>query len=147
MTKYRLNIKYPIEEDCGQFFVKLFKFDKLPLEIKQGGYPDLNRVEICYDLKRYTLECPESWIEEIKDSEFEKWFDGEIYTEGLDIESDEDKRVKQWCKDTWQASQENRDLLYKGLIQHVTNLINNWTDGTYKHIKKELDKIKNTINN
>ena len=119
--EYRLNIKYPIPEKYDKVFTRCHDFNYLQIH----EYYDSNRYDELVSVKiasNEILYIPDSWAEEIKeDPEFEKWFNSEIFSEGLDMKDKDDIRVEKWCGDTWQASQKNRDLLYKDLINLVVD--------------------------
>ena len=90
------------------------------------------------------------WIEEIKDSEFDKWFNDQDFGENL-FNSVELEHI---CRVEWQASQKNRDLLYCELVNInkyiVDSIVNDKNsrglqDKLLKDICAELTKIKEQL--
>jgi len=110
MTKYRLDIKYPIEKSTVE------KLTKLNVDISR--LVSIDGHEIKKD--SYAFDCvPESWIEEIKDSEFEKWVG--YYSKETRLGLNEAEY--HMCFNCWQASEKNRDLLYNDLIEAATHAL------------------------
>jgi hypothetical protein len=135
MTKYRLNIKYPIEEKDGSSFVQCRRYDGETIftvvAFTDGLYSAMVR-----DSQKITL--PESWIEEIKEgSEFDKWNSKE-QKGALMMTAYEHRRQ------AWKASQENRDLLYKPLMDSVRLWVERH-DNPPTIVKEAFEKINEQL--
>ena len=76
-------------------------------------------------------------IEEIKESEFERYHDRHIINRTVWSKVD--------FKECWQASQDNRDLLYKDLINEIDAYFKAKIAPFGGLVEKELEKIKVTL--
>jgi len=128
MIKYRLNIKYPIDEND----VRLMADNGKSL---CWAY-DNNNIESQDKLSFFGF--PESWIEEIKEeSEFVKWYRDNIE------KFTHNGQARLIADQSWKASQENRDLLYKPLIESLTSTMN--ANGLSANVIKHLMDIDKTM--
>jgi hypothetical protein len=144
MTKYRLKIKYPIEEKDAKFIADNTK--SLCWAYSNDGKE--------FDDRFALSGFPESWIEEIKSkSDFEEWLINDpratvvppcmsIKQPELSVNMDSIRDLQGY---TWQIAQKKRDELYKPLIDSVGDFINELVTTRNLPVMPSIERINDSL--